>query len=82
MKFLKVNMSNKTIGVEDVPQQYLGLGGRGLTSILINAEVPAQCRPLRSRKQAHFCPGAFKWDQPGQYQPDFRGRQEPFNRHH
>ena len=57
MKFLKVNMSNKTIGVEDVPQQYLGLGGRGLTSILINAEVPAQCDPLGPENKLIFAPG-------------------------
>jgi aldehyde:ferredoxin oxidoreductase len=57
MKFLKVNMSNKTVGVEDVPQQYLGLGGRGLTSILINAEVPAQCDPLGPENKLIFAPG-------------------------
>ena len=38
MKFLKVNMTDKTVTVEDVPQEYHGLGGRGLTSIMINAE--------------------------------------------
>jgi aldehyde:ferredoxin oxidoreductase len=57
MKFLKVNMSNKTIAVEDVPQQYLGLGGRGLTSILINNEVPAQCHPLGPENKLIFAPG-------------------------
>ncbi len=57
MKFIKVNMSNKTIGVEDVPQQYLGLGGRGLTSILINAEVPAHCDPLGPENKLIFAPG-------------------------
>jgi aldehyde:ferredoxin oxidoreductase len=57
MKFLKVNMSSKTIAVEDVPQQYLGLGGRGLTSILINNEVPAQCHPLSPENKLIFAPG-------------------------
>jgi len=57
MKFLKVNMSNKTISVEEVPQQYLGLGGRGLTSIMINAEVPAQCDPLGPQNKLIFAPG-------------------------
>jgi len=57
MKFLKVNMSNKTIGVEEVPQPYLGLGGRGLTSILINAEVPARCDPLGPENKLIFAPG-------------------------
>ena len=30
MKFIRVNMSNQTIAVQDVPQDYIGLGGRGL----------------------------------------------------
>ena len=29
MKFIKVNMSTKTVSVEDVPGEYQGLGGRG-----------------------------------------------------
>lgn len=57
MKFLKVNMSNKTVGFEEVPQQYLGLGGRGLTSIMINAEVPARCDPLGLENKLIFAPG-------------------------
>ena len=39
MKFLRVNMTEKGIKTEAVPQAYLGLGGRGLTSLFINAEV-------------------------------------------
>jgi len=38
MKFITVNMSNKTIDVGDVPEKYRGLGGRGLTSVMINTE--------------------------------------------
>ena len=45
MKLVRVNMSTKTIAVEDMPQEYAGLGGRGLTSIMINAEVPPKCDP-------------------------------------
>jgi aldehyde:ferredoxin oxidoreductase len=41
MKFIRVNMTDKSVNVEDVPEGYMGLGGRGLTSIMINAEVPA-----------------------------------------
>jgi len=33
MKFLKVNMTDGTVVTEEVPQQYLGLGGRGLISV-------------------------------------------------
>jgi aldehyde:ferredoxin oxidoreductase len=46
MKFLGINTSTKNIHSEDVTQEYAGLGGRGLTSIMINKEVPATCNPL------------------------------------
>jgi aldehyde:ferredoxin oxidoreductase len=57
MKFIRVNMSEKTIRVEDVPQEYTGLGGRGLTSTLINAEVPPKCAPLGPENKLIFAPG-------------------------
>jgi aldehyde:ferredoxin oxidoreductase len=59
MKFIRVNMSNKTITVEDVPQDYLGLGGRGLTSIMINTEVPPKCDPLGPENKLIFAPGSL-----------------------
>ena len=59
MKFLKVDMSTKSVNVEDVPQEYMGLGGRGLTSIMINAEVLAMCDPLGSENKLIFAPGAL-----------------------
>lgn len=43
--------------MEDVPQQYLGLGGRGLTSIMINSEVPARCDALGPENKLIFAPG-------------------------
>ncbi len=57
MKFIKVNMNKKTIGVEDVPEKYKGLGGRGLTSIMINQEVPPTCDPLGPENKLIFAPG-------------------------
>jgi aldehyde:ferredoxin oxidoreductase len=57
MKFIRVNMSKKAVGVEDVPQEYKGLGGRGLTSIMINAEVPPKCDPLGAENKLIFAPG-------------------------
>ena len=57
MKFIRVNMNEKTINVEDVPQDYMGLGGRGLTSIMINAEVPSKCDPLGPENKLIFAPG-------------------------
>lgn len=57
MKFIRVNMSEKTIRVEDVPQDYVGLGGRGLTSIMVNAEVPPKCDPLGPENRLIVAPG-------------------------
>jgi aldehyde:ferredoxin oxidoreductase len=57
MKFIRVNMSNRTIAMEDVPPSYLGLGGRGLTSIMINAEVPPKCDPLGPENKLVLAPG-------------------------
>lgn len=57
MKLVRVNMNEKTIKVEDVPQDYVGLGGRGLTSIMINAEVPPKCDPLGPENKLIFAPG-------------------------
>ena len=52
-------MNNKTIGVENVPEQYLGLGGRGLTSVMINAEVPPTCDPLGPENKLIIAPGTL-----------------------
>ena len=57
MQFIRVNMSEQTVKVEDVPQDYVGLGGRGLTSIMINNEVPPTCDPLGPENKLIFAPG-------------------------
>jgi aldehyde:ferredoxin oxidoreductase len=50
-------MSTKTVRTVDVPKEYAGLGGRGLTSIMINKEVPANCDPLGPENMLIFAPG-------------------------
>jgi aldehyde:ferredoxin oxidoreductase len=57
MKFIRVNITEKTVKIEEVPQDYLGLGGRGLTSIMINADVPPECDPLGPDNKLIFAPG-------------------------
>jgi len=57
MKLIRVDMSKKTIGYTEVPQDYFGLGGRGLTSVMINAEVPPKCDPLGPENKLIFAPG-------------------------
>ncbi len=59
MKFLRVNMTTQTVEWEDVPEEYSILGGRALTSIMVNKEVPATTDPLGSENKLIFAPGYF-----------------------
>jgi aldehyde:ferredoxin oxidoreductase len=57
MKCIRVDLTAKKIRTEEVAAEYLGLGGRGLTSILINREVPPWCDPLGPENRLIFAPG-------------------------
>jgi len=57
MKFLRIDMTTKKVKSEDVPDTCKGLGGRGLTSVLINSEVPATCNALGPENKLVFAPG-------------------------
>ncbi|MDJ0889409.1 MAG: aldehyde ferredoxin oxidoreductase C-terminal domain-containing protein [Desulfobacterales bacterium] len=57
MKFLRVNLTSGLIAEEQIPERYIGLGGRGLTSIMINDRVPADCDPLGEDNLLIFAPG-------------------------
>ena len=57
MKFIRVDMTEGTTAVEEAPVEYQGLGGRGLTSSMINKEVPPACDPLGSENMLIFAPG-------------------------
>ena len=59
MKFIRVNMNEKAVSVEEVPQDYLGLGGRGLTSAFVNGEVPPMCDPLGPENKLIIAPGSL-----------------------
>ena len=69
MKFIRVNLTAKNIDTLDVPEEYAGIGGRALTSRLINNEVPATCDPLGPENKLVFAPGYLllrrKYDLPG-----------------
>lgn len=58
-KFLRVNMTTQTVQWEEVPHEYSTLGGRALTSIMVNNEVPATSDPLGSENTLFFAPGYF-----------------------
>ncbi len=54
---LRVNMTTRHISTEDVPDPYRGLGGRALTSAIIQAEVPGDSAPLGAENRLIFAPG-------------------------
>ena len=56
-KIYRVNMTDLTSKVEDVPEEWAGLGGRGLTSTIVAAEVPPTCHPLGPSNKLVFAPG-------------------------
>lgn len=56
-KIYRVNMSDLTSTIEDVPESWAGLGGRGLTSTIVAEEVPPTCEPLGKHNKLVFAPG-------------------------
>jgi len=56
-KILRVNMSDLSAKVEAVPAAWMGLGGRGLTSAIVAAEVIPTCHPLGKHNKLVFAPG-------------------------
>jgi aldehyde:ferredoxin oxidoreductase len=56
-KIYRVNMTDLTTKVEKVPAAWVGLGGRGLTSTIVAAEVPPTCHPLGPNNKLVFAPG-------------------------
>jgi len=57
MRFIRVDMTKKEIKTEEMPSRYGGLGGRGLTSIFINDEVPPACDPFGTENKLILAPG-------------------------
>jgi len=53
----RVDMSNLTYSIEEVPNEWKGLGGRGLTSTIVAAEVDPECHPLGPNNKMVFAPG-------------------------
>jgi aldehyde:ferredoxin oxidoreductase len=57
MELLRVNMTDQSIKSESMPDEYKFLGGRGLTSSIINNEVPAKSDALGPDNKLVFAPG-------------------------
>lgn len=64
-KILRINMGAKEGPhfSESPPGEYAGLGGRGLTSTIIAAEVPPTCHPLSSENKLVIAPGLLSGTQ-------------------
>lgn len=56
-KIFRVNMTELTTSVEEVPDQWVGLGGRALTSTIVASEVDPTCHPLGVKNKLVFAPG-------------------------
>ncbi len=57
MKFLRINMTDRTARYEDAPDKYKLMAGRWLTSTLIADEVPPTAHPLGPNNKIVFSPG-------------------------
>jgi aldehyde:ferredoxin oxidoreductase len=57
MWILRINMTDRTYRLEEVPAPYKNLGGRGMTSTIVHAEVPALCHALGPNNKLVFAPG-------------------------
>ncbi len=56
-KIIRINMETLTTSIEAVPDDWKGLGGRGLTSTIVAKEVPPMCEPLGRYNKLVFAPG-------------------------
>ncbi len=50
-------MKDLSFKIEEVPQEWLALGGRALTSTIVAAEVDPECHPLGPNNKMVFAPG-------------------------
>jgi aldehyde:ferredoxin oxidoreductase len=53
----RVNMTEGKVTKEKVPEAYVGLGGRGLTSTIVATEVTPTCHPLDENNKLVIAPG-------------------------
>ncbi|CAG37205.1 aldehyde ferredoxin oxidoreductase family protein [Desulfotalea psychrophila] len=56
-KIFRVNMADLSTKIEDVPEAWMGHGGRGLTSTIVAAEVVPTCHPLGEDNKIVIAPG-------------------------
>jgi len=56
-KIIRVNMSDLSSKTEAVPAEWVGLGGRAMTSTIVAKEVPPTCHALGPSNKLVFSPG-------------------------
>jgi aldehyde:ferredoxin oxidoreductase len=56
-KIFRINMTDLSATLEEVPQDWAPYGGRGLTSTIIAAEVDPACHPLGPNNKLVIAPG-------------------------
>jgi len=56
-KLLRVRMGELAVAAEDLPEKWVKLGGRALTSRIIAEEVPPTCHPLSPENKLVMAPG-------------------------
>jgi aldehyde:ferredoxin oxidoreductase len=57
MWILRINMTDRSYKLKEVPEAYKLLAGRGLTSTIVHDEVPPLCHPLGPNNKLVFSPG-------------------------
>jgi aldehyde:ferredoxin oxidoreductase len=57
MWILRLNMTDQSYKLEELPEAYKHLAGRGLTSTIVHDEVPPTCHPLGPNNKLVFSPG-------------------------
>jgi len=56
-RILRVDLTSRKSSWEEMPERYKGLGGRGLTSAIVAADVPPKADPLGPENVVVFAPG-------------------------
>ncbi len=56
-KILRINMTDRSYKIEDPPEEYNLLAGRGLTSTIVHDEVDPMCHPLGPKNKLILAPG-------------------------
>ncbi len=57
MWIVRIDMTDRSYALEEVPEAYKSLGGRGLTSTIVAEEVDPLCHPLGPSNKLVFAPG-------------------------